>query len=173
MRRSHAASLCSPWPRITAASASRRAWDLASRLSSIAVARRGIVSRRHGRVAARFRTCGIVMLLDAQTVRPASGRVPRPKGSVMTRTRQAIAALIALGLAAAPFAASAQQTSGMGAQGSTIGSSGAPAQQGTTFGSSGQTVGTVTAPSIGTFSQPSVGVTNSVPTWNNTNPPIR
>jgi hypothetical protein len=28
----------------------------------------------------------------------------------------------------------------------------------------------VTAPSVGTSTQPSVGVTNSVPTWNNTNP---
>ena len=91
----------------------------------------------------------------------------------MTRTKHAVAALITLGLAAAPFAASAQQTSGTGAQPSAIGSSGAPAQQGTTYGSSGQTVGTVTAPSIGTSNRPSVGVTNSVPTWNNTNPPAK
>ena len=41
------------------------------------------------------------------------------------------------------------------------------------YGSSGQSVGTVTAPSIGTYNWPSVGVTNSVPTWNNTNPPVR
>jgi hypothetical protein len=41
------------------------------------------------------------------------------------------------------------------------------------YGSSGQTVGTVTAPSIGTYNWPSVGVTNSVPTWSNTNPPVR
>ncbi|WP_456622512.1 MULTISPECIES: hypothetical protein [unclassified Bradyrhizobium] len=87
----------------------------------------------------------------------------------MTRTRRSIAALIAVGFAAAPFAASAQ-TSTAGTQGNTSGSSGAPATQGTTFGSSGQTVGTVTAPSVGTSNQPSVGVTNSVPTWNNTNP---
>jgi hypothetical protein len=28
----------------------------------------------------------------------------------------------------------------------------------------------VTAPSIGTYNSPSVGVTNTVPTWSNTNP---
>ncbi|WP_249136346.1 hypothetical protein [Bradyrhizobium canariense] len=86
----------------------------------------------------------------------------------MTRTKRSIAALIALGLAAAPLAVNAQ-TSGTGTPSSTSGRSGAPVQQGT-IGSSGQTVGTVTAPSVGTSNQPSVGVTNSVPTWNNTNP---
>ncbi|MDN5003262.1 hypothetical protein ACFQZO_20715 [Bradyrhizobium sp. GCM10027634] len=87
----------------------------------------------------------------------------------MTRTGRSIAALVALGLAAAPFAASAQ-TSGTGAKSSTR--PGVPAQQGT-YGSPGQTVGMVTAPSIGTSNQPSVGVTNSVPTWKNTNPPAK
>jgi hypothetical protein len=86
----------------------------------------------------------------------------------MIRTKRSIAALVALGFAAAPFAVNAQ-TSGTGPQSSTSGRTGAPVQQGT-FGSSGQTVGTVTAPSVGTSNQPSVGVTNSVPTWNNTNP---
>lgn len=91
----------------------------------------------------------------------------------MTRTRRSIAALIAIGFAAAPFAASAQ-TSATGSQNNmSSGRTGAAATQGTTYGSSGQTVGTVTAPSIGTSNQPSVGVTNSVPTWNNTNPPAR
>ncbi|QDP22472.1 hypothetical protein [Bradyrhizobium cosmicum] len=89
----------------------------------------------------------------------------------MTRTKRSIAALIAVGFAASPFAASAQ-TSGTGAQNSTHSTPGAPVQQGT-IGSSGQTVGTVTAPSVGTSTQPSVGVTNSVPTWNSTNPPAR
>ncbi|WP_082884963.1 hypothetical protein [Bradyrhizobium stylosanthis] len=88
---------------------------------------------------------------------------------VTTRTRRSIAALIAIGFAAAPFAASAQ-SSATGPQISTHSTLGAPVQQGT-IGSSGQTVGTVTAPSVGTSTQPSVGVTNSVPTWNNTNPP--
>nr|WP_082081549.1 hypothetical protein [Bradyrhizobium sp. LTSP857] len=86
----------------------------------------------------------------------------------MTRTRHFVAALIAVGFAASPFAASAQ-TSATGAQSSTHSTPGAPVQQGT-IGNSGQTVGTVTAPSVGTSTQPSVGVTNSVPTWNNTNP---
>ncbi|WP_244645997.1 hypothetical protein [Bradyrhizobium campsiandrae] len=85
----------------------------------------------------------------------------------MITIKSAIATLVALGLAAAPLAASAQSSSG--AQSSTRLSPGVPAQQGT-YGSSGQTVGTVTAPSIGTSNQPSVGVTNSVPNWNNTNP---
>ena len=34
----------------------------------------------------------------------------------------------------------------------------------------GQTVGKVTAPSIGTYNWPSVGVTDAVPTWSNTKP---
>ncbi|WP_354136055.1 hypothetical protein [Bradyrhizobium sp. LB11.1] len=89
----------------------------------------------------------------------------------MTRLTRYTAALIVLGLATSPFAASAQ-TSGVGTPGNTNGRSGAPAQQGT-YGSSGHTVGTVTAPSVGTSNQPSVGVTNSVPTWNNTNPPAK
>nr|WP_228747637.1 hypothetical protein [Bradyrhizobium sp. BR 10289] len=88
----------------------------------------------------------------------------------MTRTRSLIAALIAVGFAASPFAASAQSSAG--AQSSTRLSPGVPAQQGT-YGQSGQTVGTVTAPSVGTSNQPSVGVTNSVPNWNNTNPPAK
>ncbi|MEH2490758.1 hypothetical protein [Bradyrhizobium sp. AZCC 2230] len=89
----------------------------------------------------------------------------------MKRIRSSIAAFIALGLVVAPSVVSAQ-TSGTGAQSSTSVHPGAPAQQGT-YGSSGQTVGTVTAPSIGSSNQPSVGVTNSVPTWNNTNPPVK
>ncbi|WP_426411115.1 hypothetical protein [Bradyrhizobium ganzhouense] len=91
----------------------------------------------------------------------------------MKKIRNSVAALIALGFAASPFAASAQ-TSAVGTPNNTSGSSGAPATQGSaTYGSSGQTVGTVTAPSIGSYNRPSVGVTNSVPTWNNTNPQAR
>jgi hypothetical protein len=94
----------------------------------------------------------------------------------MTRTRLAIAALIAVGLAAAPFAAEAKKhrssryhsTSGLVP---TYRSPGVTATQPKpSYGSSGQTVGTVTAPSIGTYNWPTVGVTNSVPTWKNTNP---
>ena len=89
--------------------------------------------------------------------------------------RFAIAALVTIGLAAAPFAAEAKKhrssrhytTSVMAP---TYGSSGVAATQPRTYGSSGQSIGTVTAPSIGTYNWPSVGVTNSVPTWSNTNP---
>lgn len=42
-----------------------------------------------------------------------------------------------------------------------------------TYGSSGVPIGTVTAPSVGTYNWPSVGVTNARPTWSNTNPPLR
>jgi hypothetical protein len=40
----------------------------------------------------------------------------------------------------------------------------------TTYGTSGNPVGTVTAPSVGSYYWPSVGVTNAVPTWSNTGP---
>ena len=97
----------------------------------------------------------------------------------MTGIKFALAALIATGLLAAPIAAEAKKyrssryysTSVVaptyGAAGSTV------AQPRPSYGSSGQTVGTVTAPSIGTYNWPSVGVTNAVPTWSNTNPPVR
>ena len=93
----------------------------------------------------------------------------------MTSMKFAIAALITTGLLAAPFAAEAKKhrssrhyTTGVMAP--TYGGAGVTAAQPRTYGSSGQTVGTVTAPSIGTYNWPSVGVTNSVPTWSNTNP---
>lgn len=97
----------------------------------------------------------------------------------MTRTRLAIAALITVGLVAAPFAAEAKGHRSSRHTGShtsttvptpTYGSSAVTATQPRTYGSSGQSVGTVTAPSIGTYNWPSVGVTNAVPTWSNTNP---
>jgi hypothetical protein len=94
----------------------------------------------------------------------------------MTRTRLIIAALVTTGLSLAPFAAEAKKYRSSGHQSTTVlaptyGNSGVTATQPrSTYGSSGQTVGTVTAPSIGTYNWPSVGVTNSVPTWSNTNP---
>ncbi len=95
----------------------------------------------------------------------------------MTRTRLAIAAIIAVGVAAAPFAAEAKKhRSGRYHNTSvtpTYARSGVIATQPRSYGSSGQAIGTVTAPSIGTYSWPSVGVTNAVPTWSNTNPPVR
>jgi hypothetical protein len=51
--------------------------------------------------------------------------------------------------------------------------SGISAPRSGTYGASGNSVGTVTAPSVGSYNWPSVGVTNSVPTWSNTNPPAR
>jgi len=96
----------------------------------------------------------------------------------MTRTRLAIAALVTVGLAAAPFAAEAKKYRSVRSHATDVvapsyGSVAPPAAQPRTYGSSGQTVGTVTAPSIGSYNWPSVGVTNAVPTWNNTNPPVR
>ena len=98
------------------------------------------------------------------------------KGSAMTSIKFAVAAFVTASLAAAPFAAEAKkQRSGSHhithVVAPTYSSpSVTAAQPRPSYGSSGQTVGTVTAPSIGTYSWPSVGVTNSVPTWSNTNP---
>jgi hypothetical protein len=92
----------------------------------------------------------------------------------MIPIRLAIAALVTVGLASAPAEAKkhrhyisstqlpAQATSGM-----------ATTQPRGAYGTSGTSVGTVTAPSVGSYSWPSVGVTNAVPTWNNTNPRAR
>lgn len=97
----------------------------------------------------------------------------------MTSIKPAIAALVTVGLLAAPFAAEAKKhrssrSYSTGVVAPAYGSAGGPTStQPGTYGSSGQSVGTVTAPSIGTYNWPSVGVTNAVPTWNNTNPPVR
>ncbi|WP_316195986.1 MULTISPECIES: hypothetical protein [unclassified Bradyrhizobium] len=53
------------------------------------------------------------------------------------------------------------------------GTSGSPTVPPRTYGTSGTSVGTVTAPSVGSYYWPTVGVTNAVPTWSNTNPPAR
>jgi hypothetical protein len=96
----------------------------------------------------------------------------------MTKIRLAIAALVTAGLAGAPFAAEAKkhrhirhQISIM--QSETYGTAGMSTTQSGTYGTSGTSVGTVTAPSVGSYNWPSVGVTNAVPTWSNTNPPVR
>lgn len=121
----------------------------------------------------------------------------------MMTTRLTIAALVTLGLAAAPFAAAAKTykpirhhmltthhvhirrhvstmqsgaygLSGMStAQSRAYGPSGTSTAQSRTYGASGNPVGTVTAPSVGSYYWPSVGVTNTVPTWSNTSPPVR
>ena len=94
----------------------------------------------------------------------------------MMKTKLAIAVLVTVGLAGAPFAAEAKyrhiqyistvQTATYVAAGTRTTQSGA-------YGASGIPIGTVTAPSVGSYSWPSVGVTNAVPTWSNTNPPLR
>ncbi|KYH02619.1 hypothetical protein [Bradyrhizobium sp. DOA1] len=93
----------------------------------------------------------------------------------MKTIKLAIAALVATGVLAAPFAAEAKKVRSTsrsystGVVAPTYSGAGAPAAQPrASYGSSGQTAGTVTAPSIGTYNWPSVGVTNSVPTWSNT-----
>jgi len=90
----------------------------------------------------------------------------------MTSIKLAIAALVTTGLLAAPFAAEAKKARSSRHHNTgavAYGGAGAPAvQPRASYGSSGQTVGTVTAPSIGSYNWPSVGVTNAVPTWSNT-----
>jgi hypothetical protein len=99
------------------------------------------------------------------------------KGLTMTTTRLVIAALVTVGLAGAPFAAEGKKyelkhdISTM--QSDTHGTSGMSTTQSGTYGTSGISVGTVTAPSVGSYYWPSVGVTNAVPTWSNTTPPVR
>lgn len=92
-------------------------------------------------------------------------------------TRLAIAALMTVSLIGAPFAAQAKKHRHVRhyipvVQTNTFGASGTSATPSAIYGTSGSSVGTVTAPSIGSYNWPSVGVTNAVPTWNNTNPQI-
>jgi hypothetical protein len=96
----------------------------------------------------------------------------------MMKTRLAFAVLVTAGLAVAPFAAEAKKYKRIGhpistVQPATYGTGGIPTTQPRTYGTSGTSVGTVTAPSVGSYNWPSVGVTNAVPTWTNTNPPVR
>jgi hypothetical protein len=96
----------------------------------------------------------------------------------MMTTRLAIAALVTAGLALAPFAAEAKKYKHIRHSISTIQSNtyGTPVistPRSGGYGTSGTSVGTVTAPSVGSYNWPSVGVTNAVPTWSNTNPQIR
>ena len=89
------------------------------------------------------------------------------------KTRLAISVFVTVGLAAAPFAAEAKKYRHTRQQIPTVqtGTYGTvrPSQSGT-YGTSGTAIGTVTAPSVGSYNWPSVGVTNAVPTWSNTNP---
>jgi hypothetical protein len=88
----------------------------------------------------------------------------------MISTRPLIAALLTVGLASAPFAAAGKKYKHVPAQ-PTSGMTTTPPRA--TYGTTGTSVGTVTAPSVGSYYKPSVGVTNTVPTWSNTNPPAR
>ena len=94
----------------------------------------------------------------------------------MMTTRLLIAAFVTAGLASAPFAAEAKKYEDVRHYVSTMQSDGSPGlstNQPRGYGTSGTSIGTVTAPSVGSYSWPSVGVTNAVPTWSNTNPPVR
>jgi hypothetical protein len=96
----------------------------------------------------------------------------------MMKMRFAIAVLVTVGLSGAPFAAEAKEhhrilhTVSI-QQSATYGSAGMPTTQSGTYGASGTSVGTVTAPSVGSYYWPSVGVTNAVPSWSNTSPRVR
>jgi hypothetical protein len=98
----------------------------------------------------------------------------------MTTIRLAMAVLVTAAMAATPFAAQAKKyrhiKHPITYQTSTSGpypTAGVSVPRNGGYGTSGTPVGTVTAPSVGTYSWPSVGVTNAVPTWSNTTPPVR
>jgi hypothetical protein len=102
----------------------------------------------------------------------------------MIMIRMAIGALMIAGLTMAPTAADAKKHRQTRHHAATVLANPCPTcgpyptagvtmpRQGA-YGSSGVEIGTVTAPSIGTYSWPSVGVTNARPTWSNTVPPAR
>jgi hypothetical protein len=96
----------------------------------------------------------------------------------MMTTQLLIAAIAAAGLAGSPFAAQAKANEHLmhyvsTMQSGTYGATGPSITQSSSYGTSGTSVGTVTAPSVGSYNWPSVGVTSSVPTWSNTNPAAR
>ena len=98
------------------------------------------------------------------------------KGPNVMTTRLLIAAFVTAGLASPPFAAEAKKYEHIINDVSAMQSYGTPGLSTTqpkSYGTSGTSIGTVTAPSVGSYSWPSVGVTNAVPTWSNTNPPVR
>lgn len=94
----------------------------------------------------------------------------------MMTTRLAIAALMIVSSIGLPFAAQAKKHRHIrhhvpAIQSNTFVAPGASRAPSALYGTSGTSIGTVTAPSIGSYYWPSVGVTNAVPTWRNTNPP--
>jgi hypothetical protein len=91
----------------------------------------------------------------------------------MTKSRLAITALAAVAIGCLPYAAEAHRHRGhyiLTSQSGASETAGVSVPRSGTYGSSGVAVGTVTAPSVGSYNWPSVGVTNAVPTWSNTNP---
>ena len=94
----------------------------------------------------------------------------------MTTIKLTMAVFVAAGLASAPFAAEAKKHKHVRHYVSAVESGGYATTAGVSVpvngphGSSGPAIGTVTAPSVGSYYWPSVGVTNAVPTWKNTNP---
>src|SRR3954447_9107933 len=106
------------------------------------------------------------------------GGPQRTKGSAMTSIKPAIAALVTIGLLAAPIAAEAKKhrssrAYSTGVVAPSYGSAGSLAAQPRAYGSSGQSVGTVTAPSVVTYTCPWFGVPTAAPTWSTTTPPVR
>jgi len=94
----------------------------------------------------------------------------------MMTTRLLIAAFVTAGLAGAHLAAEAKKYDSIRHYVSAMQSYGTPGLSTTqpkSYGTSGASIGTVTGPSVGSYNWPSVGVTNAVPTWSNTNPPVR
>lgn len=98
------------------------------------------------------------------------------KEPAMIMTRLAIAALMIVSLIGMPFAAQAKKYRHVRhhhvpvIQSNSFGATGTSTAPSAIYGTSGTSIGTVTAPSIGSYYWPSVGVTNAVPTWRNTNP---
>lgn len=100
------------------------------------------------------------------------------RGPIMITNRLAVTALVAVGLAGVPFAAEGKRYKHIRhyistAQSDGYGMSGMSTTRSGPYGTSGTSVGTVTAPSVGSYYWPSVGVTNAVPTWSNTTLPVR
>lgn len=96
----------------------------------------------------------------------------------MMTTKLLIAAFMSAGLASSPLAGQTRTYENLAHDVSTVqpetyGRAGPSATQSSTYGTSGTSFGTVTAPSIGPYNWPSVGVTSAVPSWSNTNPLLR
>jgi hypothetical protein len=93
-------------------------------------------------------------------------------------TRLAIVVLVSVSVAGPPFAADAKQRhvrhhTATVRPATSLAVEGVRTPQSGAYGASGISVGSVPAPSVGSYSWPSVGVTNAVPTWSNTSPALR